>query len=233
MERGLGQRGKEKMFFTSNVLRILGVTLGVVLSGCAGNSSGSRITLAPSDALRSESQGKGDLITISAMYVPRIEARAQLPMNQVERELFYAQVVDAFVAESGIEIKREGAVLGKLESGSDLGRARAAGSDSILRIEVTDYRSKEGSALGTSRSALFAAQFSIVRIADQKIIWRSDYYSEDHPNSYNLIEVGQRLGRDRGTSTPDQHQLMKEAASKAAVDFSRRRIAQFTAGEKR
>lgn len=208
--------GKEMVcgkFFVTLSLAV--IAIGV--TSCASSAKpipGERNT----NALRAEVLGKRDLVTISSLRISPVTTVSGLQVDGADMKRFYKTLMEAFSAESGIDIFSE--------TGSPSKPAMAA--DATLHTEITRYSKDKASALGASNAALFALNFTIVRSSDHKEIWRSNYFSTEHPDSFNLIEVAKRINRDRGTKLPTIEELEVEAAHAAAVEFAKRRVDQYT-----
>ena len=203
-----------------------------VLFGCSGSDVRDLTGLRDERSLQSESTGKNDLVTVSSLFVPKIVVQPQVQADAVEVAGFYDKIITEFSVETGMSVISDDKVkapnYGTSPDFSVLNqRALQAGADALLITTVTNFSEKSGSALGTTRAALLAAQFSIIRLKDSKEIWSSNYFSTEQPNTYNLLEVKRRIQRDRGIELPDFSVLAQEAAKRAALDFAGRRTAQF------
>lgn len=198
---------------------VAGLLIALSLSACASQGQRPNLLGGGGDALRSEVPGKNDLLTINSLAVARASVARDLTVDAAKVAQFSNLLLEQFAAESGIDVISEG--------GSD---PKGAGSraDAILRAEITRFVEGTGSALGASKAALFAATFSIVRASDKKEIWSSNYFSTEHPESVNLIEVTQRIGREKRDGVPSTDSLATAAARGAALDFSKRRVEQFS-----
>ena len=172
-------------------------------------------------ALRSIVPGKTDLVRVNSLYIAPVAVARGVAIGEGEEANFHRLLVESFVAESGIDIGSEVAVAAGKAAPS------RANADATLYTQITQYARNTSSALGASKAAAFAATFSAVRKSDGREIWSSSYFSTEHPNSVNLIEVTKRLERDKGTQLPSVEVLLRQAARSAAVDFSSRRVAQF------
>ena len=221
----------------SDIVTLLAVGASFLIIGCSASDSIELTGLRDEKALQSQSSGRGDLVTANSLFVSKITVLPQVQADTVEVDGFYDKIIAAFSAETGIDIIRDATVADakvaarvptKKTNFLELNqRAQQAGADAVLTTTITKYSNKSGSALGTSRAALLAAQFSVIRLKDNKEIWSSNYFSTEQPNTYNLLEVTRRFERDRGTELPAFSVLAHEAAKRAALDFAERRTAQF------
>lgn len=218
--------------FSKGALKLLTPFVILLVLGCSANDSVKLIGLRDEKALHSQSLGGGDLVSANSLFVAKVVVLPSVQADSVEVDGFYEKIIAAFSAETGIDVIRDAAPkphmlitkAGALELNE---RAQKTGADVVLTTTITKYSDKSGSALGSSRAALLAAQFSVIRLKDNKEIWSSNYFSTEQPNTYNLLEVTRRLGRDRGTELPAFSILAQEAAKRAALDFAERRTAQF------
>lgn len=209
------------------------VLMLVVCAGCAARESSSvSVFGGKGDAIRSElpgNSGNKDLLTINSLHVARVQVARELKIDSAKVERFNDLVIDQFSAESGIDVFSDSTSISpRSVAGTRPERKSVRDADAVLQTEITRYAEASGSALGASRAALFAARFSIVRASDRKEIWATSYFSTEHPDSINLIEVTQRIGREKLDGMPSADSLAAEAARGAALDFSRRRVEQFS-----
>ncbi len=213
-----------QIFFTSIISRrrllqgAFSLAAAISLVNCASNSSpipGERKT----NALRADAPGRRELITISSLRIAPLTTVPGLQIDGADMKRFYKSLAEAFASESGIDTTSD------VEAPTT---KHASSPDATLHTEITRYGKDSASALGASKAALFAVNYSIVRHRDQKEIWTSNFYSTEQPDTYNLIEVAKRINRDKGTKLPTIEELEVEAAHSAAVEFATRRVDQYT-----
>ena len=219
----------KKIIISNLLIYLLTVTLG-----CQGYS----ITGGPgknaSASLKSESNRTGDLLTVNSLFVSNVEIPDEVRTNSDIKFDFSTQLNDAVSEELGMRVFYAAKDLHNDTTDSDhyvkaLNEAKRVKADGILVTKVTNFIQREGSAVGSERPAEVDFSMQIIRLSDNKTIWQSTYHFKDQSLSDNLFKIKDRFSKESRLQFRTAEDLIKGGYRSALSDFSKQRLAQFTA----
>jgi hypothetical protein len=203
------------------------------LVGCSPRSGSPDPAMQGSRELQSTVARPADLLQLNSLAI--------LPLNFVEKERqhdlgdapFYAELVESFVAESGVEVKRDPVLLKKGHGASrtpSVAEIQAIGRhakvDGVLVPRILTFVERVGSRVGVTTPAQVGFSMSIVSVATGEEVWSSTYHVSDQAVLDNLFKLPQNV--ERGPRWRTAEEILTRGFALAARDFGVRRREQFT-----
>lgn len=206
----------------------------VAMIGCStgaerhrkGGSARSSESIAVEPALVSSVESPHLLVGVSSLEIASPVLDAQVIKTGLTQEQ-----VQSVLARAAQEVMTLKVLVGKTP-GEKGGLRKDPAGRAILKTEISQYREREGSAIG-GEPAVVAFHMEVVSPLTGVALWKARYFYQQEPLSENWLKINDRLGQSgSGTGWISGRDLLRKGITIALQDFNRSRESQFVVAER-